>query len=70
MVGGGGGGGGVVVDLDGREYTYMHKIHNFELYTFLFILTDYKAIISKGKLRCAGSSLFLKSRFGIGYYLG
>ncbi|UYV60342.1 ABCA5 [Cordylochernes scorpioides] len=30
---------------------------------------DRKAIISKGKLKCAGSSLFLKNRFGIGYHL-
>ncbi|CAK8683815.1 unnamed protein product [Clavelina lepadiformis] len=34
------------------------------------ILADRKAIISKGKLRCVGSSLFLKNRFGIGYHLG
>ena len=34
------------------------------------ILADYKIILSKGKIRCAGSSLFLKSRFGIGYHLG
>ncbi|UYV60339.1 hypothetical protein LAZ67_1000878 [Cordylochernes scorpioides] len=33
------------------------------------ILADRKAIISKGKLKCAGSSLFLKNRFGIGYHL-
>lgn len=33
------------------------------------ILADRKAIISKGKLRCCGSSLFLKSKFGIGYHL-
>lgn len=33
------------------------------------ILADRKAFISKGKLRCCGSSLFLKSRFGIGYHL-
>ncbi|KAJ8299359.1 hypothetical protein KUTeg_023419 [Tegillarca granosa] len=30
---------------------------------------DRKAFISKGKLRCFGSSLFLKNRFGIGYHL-
>ena len=30
---------------------------------------DYKAILSKGKVRCAGTSLFLKNRFGIGYHL-
>ncbi|EDV20637.1 uncharacterized protein TRIADDRAFT_60879 [Trichoplax adhaerens] len=34
------------------------------------ILADRKAVVSKGKLRCAGSSLFLKNRFGIGYHLG
>ncbi|XP_078615923.1 cholesterol transporter ABCA5-like isoform X2 [Branchiostoma floridae x Branchiostoma japonicum] len=34
------------------------------------ILADRKAIISKGTLRCAGSSLFLKNRFGVGYHLG
>ncbi|XP_033629986.1 ATP-binding cassette sub-family A member 5-like isoform X1 [Asterias rubens] len=34
------------------------------------ILADRKAMMSKGNLRCYGSSLFLKSRFGIGYHLG
>lgn len=33
------------------------------------ILADRKAIISKGRLRCCGSSLYLKTRFGIGYNL-
>ena len=33
------------------------------------ILGDRIAIISQGKLCCCGSSLFLKSRFGSGYYL-
>ncbi|XP_067133238.1 cholesterol transporter ABCA5-like [Centruroides vittatus] len=33
------------------------------------ILADRKAIISKGKLKCAGSSLYLKNKFGIGYHL-
>ncbi|XP_076072509.1 cholesterol transporter ABCA5-like isoform X3 [Mytilus galloprovincialis] len=33
------------------------------------ILADRKAFISKGQLRCCGSSLFLKNRFGIGYHL-
>ena len=31
------------------------------------ILGDRIAIMSEGKLRCCGSSLFLKSKFGIGY---
>jgi len=33
------------------------------------ILADRKAVLSKGKVRCIGSSLFLKSRFGLGYHL-
>ena len=33
------------------------------------ILGDRIAIISQGQLRCCGSSLFLKSRFGSGYYM-
>ncbi|KAL8586837.1 hypothetical protein ACOMHN_052713 [Nucella lapillus] len=33
------------------------------------ILSDRKAIISKGQLKCCGSSLYLKSKFGIGYHL-
>ncbi|XP_022097183.1 ATP-binding cassette sub-family A member 1-like isoform X2 [Acanthaster planci] len=33
------------------------------------VLGDRIAIISSGQLRCSGSSLFLKSRFGVGYYL-
>lgn len=33
------------------------------------ILADRKAVLTKGKLTCIGSSLFLKNRFGIGYHL-
>ncbi|XP_052050618.1 ABC-type organic anion transporter ABCA8A isoform X2 [Apodemus sylvaticus] len=33
------------------------------------ILADRKVFISKGKLKCAGSSLFLKKKWGIGYHL-
>ena len=33
------------------------------------VLADRIAIMSQGKLRCCGSSLFLKSRYGVGYYL-
>ncbi|XP_077981076.1 phospholipid-transporting ATPase ABCA1-like [Glandiceps talaboti] len=33
------------------------------------ILGDRIAIISQGKLKCCGSSLYLKSQFGNGYYL-
>lgn len=33
------------------------------------VLGDRIAIISQGKLKCCGSSLFLKNRYGSGYYL-
>jgi ATP-binding cassette, subfamily A (ABC1), member 5 len=33
------------------------------------ILADRKAILVKGKLKCVGSSMFLKNKFGIGYHL-
>ncbi|XP_038613025.1 ATP-binding cassette sub-family A member 5 [Tachyglossus aculeatus] len=33
------------------------------------ILADRKAVISQGTLKCVGSSLFLKSKWGIGYRL-
>ena len=33
------------------------------------VLADRIAIMSEGTLRCCGSSLFLKSRYGVGYYL-
>ncbi|KAM5310186.1 ATP-binding cassette sub-family A member 9 [Glossophaga mutica] len=33
------------------------------------ILADRKVFISHGKLKCAGSSLFLKKKWGIGYHL-
>ena len=33
------------------------------------VLADRKLIMLHGKLRTAGSSMFLKNRFGVGYYL-
>ena len=33
------------------------------------VLADRICIMSHGKLRCCGSSLFLKSKYGVGYYL-
>ncbi|XP_056407478.1 ABC-type organic anion transporter ABCA8-like isoform X2 [Hyla sarda] len=33
------------------------------------ILADQKAVISSGRLKCMGSSLFLKRKWGIGYHL-
>ncbi len=34
-----------------------------------YLLTDRKAVMSKGKLQCCGSSMYLKNKFGIGYHL-
>ena len=34
------------------------------------ILADKIAILANGRLRCVGSSLFLKKRYGVGYHLG
>jgi ATP-binding cassette subfamily A (ABC1) protein 5 len=34
-----------------------------------FFVADRKAVVSKGNIRCCGSSLFLKNKFGIGYHL-
>ena len=33
------------------------------------LLGDRIAILNQGQLKCSGSSLFLKSRFGTGYHL-
>jgi ATP-binding cassette subfamily A (ABC1) protein 3 len=33
------------------------------------LLGDRIVIMSEGKVECAGSSLFLKSRYGVGYQL-
>ncbi len=33
------------------------------------LLCDRIAIMSRGRLKCCGSSLFLKNRFGLGYHL-
>ncbi|XP_075135089.1 ABC-type organic anion transporter ABCA8-like [Leptodactylus fuscus] len=33
------------------------------------ILADRKAVLSNGRLKCVGSSLFLKKKWGIGYHL-
>jgi ATP-binding cassette subfamily A (ABC1) protein 5 len=33
------------------------------------ILADRKAILSQGKLKCFGTSLFLKNKFGVGYHM-
>ncbi|XP_053149567.1 ABC-type organic anion transporter ABCA8B-like isoform X2 [Hemicordylus capensis] len=51
-----------------------HKASRVTLFTTQFmdeadILADRKAFISHGMLKCVGSSLFLKKRWGIGYHL-
>uniref|UniRef100_A0A2K6LSR3 ATP binding cassette subfamily A member 10 n=1 Tax=Rhinopithecus bieti TaxID=61621 RepID=A0A2K6LSR3_RHIBE len=51
-----------------------HKVDRVILFSTQFmdeadILADRKVFLSKGKLKCAGSSLFLKRKWGIGYHL-
>lgn len=47
-------------------------IENTTLFSSLNLVNftaDRKAVVSKGSVRCCGSSLFLKNKFGIGYHL-
>ncbi|XP_037849172.2 ATP-binding cassette sub-family A member 10 isoform X2 [Chlorocebus sabaeus] len=51
-----------------------HKVDRVILFSTQFmdeadILADRKVFLSKGKLKCVGSSLFLKRKWGIGYHL-
>uniref|UniRef100_A0A2I3S269 ATP binding cassette subfamily A member 10 n=1 Tax=Pan troglodytes TaxID=9598 RepID=A0A2I3S269_PANTR len=51
-----------------------HKVDRVILFSTQFmdeadILADRKVFLSNGKLKCAGSSLFLKRKWGIGYHL-
>ncbi|XP_073516408.1 ABC-type organic anion transporter ABCA8-like isoform X2 [Phyllobates terribilis] len=50
------------------------KSHRVTLFSTQFmdeadILADRKAVLSNGRLKCVGSSLFLKRNWGIGYHL-
>ena len=44
-------------------------VHNNYERVFV-VLSDRKAFMSKGRLKCVGSSLYLKNKFGVGYHLG
>ncbi|KAG8548414.1 hypothetical protein GDO81_025476 [Engystomops pustulosus] len=51
-----------------------HKADRVTLFSTQFmdeadILADRKAVLSNGRLKCVGSSLFLKRKWGIGYHL-
>ncbi|OCT62577.1 ABC-type organic anion transporter ABCA8 [Xenopus laevis] len=51
-----------------------HKADRVTLFSTQFmdeadILADRKAVISNGRLKCVGSSLFLKRKWGVGYHL-
>lgn len=48
---------------------YLH-ISYVSITALLLVCVDRKAIVSKGRVKCVGSSLFLKNRFGLGYHLG
>lgn len=73
-----------VPSVDSRKWCFSnHGIHSYVKYRgfgadFVGILIqdpswllslDRKAVISQGMLKCLGSSLFLKSKWGIGYRL-
>lgn len=53
-----------VRDLTGR--TVIMSTHHMDEAD---LLGDRIAVIAEGRLRCCGSSMFLKTRFGSGYYL-
>ncbi|KAM8945714.1 ABC-type organic anion transporter ABCA8-like [Pelodytes ibericus] len=51
-----------------------HKVGHVTLFSTQFmdeadILADRKAVLSNGRLKCVGSSMFLKRKWGIGYHL-
>ena len=39
------------------------------IYDTLFFSGDRIAILSNGQVKCCGSSLFLKSKYGVGYHM-
>jgi ATP-binding cassette, subfamily A (ABC1), member 3 len=66
------------MDVGARRHTWgllrtMSKQHSILLSTHFMdeadLLGDSIAIMSKGRLQCAGSNMFLKSKLGVGYVL-
>ncbi|KAG5510483.1 hypothetical protein GH5_06683 [Leishmania sp. Ghana 2012 LV757] len=66
------------MDVGARRHTWgllrsMSKHHSILLSTHFMdeadLLGDSVAIMSKGRLKCAGSNMFLKSKLGVGYVL-
>ncbi|KAG5475332.1 hypothetical protein LSCM1_03445 [Leishmania martiniquensis] len=66
------------MDVGARRHTWsllkkMAKCHTILLTTHFMdeadLLGDTVAIMSKGRLQCAGSNMFLKSRLGVGFVL-
>ena len=66
------------MDVGARRHTWgllraMSKEHSILLSTHFMdeadLLGDSIAIMSKGRLQCAGSNMFLKSKLGVGYVL-
>lgn len=54
------------------QYTYVfHSPSQFLFFSLSFSrsLLDRKAVISQGQLKCVGSSLYLKTKCGVGYHL-
>uniref|UniRef100_A0A672P1P9 ATP binding cassette subfamily A member 5 n=1 Tax=Sinocyclocheilus grahami TaxID=75366 RepID=A0A672P1P9_SINGR len=52
-------------------FTFLHQSSLSQSYLplFIFCLADRKAVISQGQLKCVGSSLYLKTKCGVGYHL-
>uniref|UniRef100_A0A673MVL4 ATP-binding cassette sub-family A member 5-like n=1 Tax=Sinocyclocheilus rhinocerous TaxID=307959 RepID=A0A673MVL4_9TELE len=50
---------------------FFHQSFTAQSHTYLcvFCHTDRKAVISQGQLKCVGSSLYLKTKCGVGYHL-
>uniref|UniRef100_A0A672NUC9 ATP binding cassette subfamily A member 5 n=1 Tax=Sinocyclocheilus grahami TaxID=75366 RepID=A0A672NUC9_SINGR len=51
------------------ELLYSSSLSQSYLPLFIFCLADRKAVISQGQLKCVGSSLYLKTKCGVGYHL-
>ncbi|CAG9318442.1 unnamed protein product [Blepharisma stoltei] len=66
------------MDLNSRRQTWdmlkNNKSNRITIFTTHYmdeadVLADRIGIMSQGKLRCCGSSAFLKNRYGVGYYI-
>lgn len=52
-----------------RGFELLLLLYGINSLGFFFLSSDRKAFMSHGRLKCVGSSLFLKKKWGIGYHL-